>query len=52
MWALFLDHHRRIWASIHTSIAWRNQEISRVLDLGQKPSNLNGHNSIKNNARM
>jgi hypothetical protein len=51
-WALFHDHHRRIWASIHVSIAWGNQEISRVSDLVQKPPNLNGHNSIENNARM
>jgi hypothetical protein len=35
-WVLFLDHHRRVWVSIHASIAWGSQEISKVSDLGQK----------------
>ena len=49
--ALFLDHHRRIWASIHASIEWRNQEIPRVLDLGQKPPNPYGYDFKGENAQ-
>jgi hypothetical protein len=51
VWVLFLDHHRRIWISIHAPIAWGSQEISRVSDLGQKPPNLNGYDFNGKNAQ-